>query len=108
MNCRYFERCGAPICPEADNLDLAVWCPGEDICKRNGLDLPWLIAQRKIARKLRACPEPGYFSVVMLSNVGAVKAGLRGVEDCENKAEQAAWLKSRLKEKKCKKCVLKS
>jgi len=49
-----FDSCNAPLCPlDEEGLKKAVWYPDEEICRRRGLNYPWLKTQKKIAKRAK-------------------------------------------------------
>jgi hypothetical protein len=93
MDCRYFEDCSAPLCPKADNTDVAAWFPDEPVCRL--ADVPgWVKRQRKLARK-GMDREAGYFTAAMLAKNCVWKGGIKGIDpdgtDREREAALSAW-----------------
>jgi len=81
--CRFFENCEAPLCHLDESLPDAVWYPDEEIC--HGRNKPfWVRTQRRI-RKV-ANENAGYFTVEMLSNIKAVRKGIKGIDPDGRKA----------------------
>jgi len=89
--CPHFTTCSAPLCPEDPaSLERAVWYPGEEICKRHGVD--FALRQRRIARA-RVGSET-CFTALMLRRKLRVTKSLRGLNPERDRAEALrAWLK---------------
>ena len=88
--CRLFEDCLAPLCP-LDPISLkGVWYSDEEICRsRTHGNLPWIRAQRKVAR-VRAV---GYFTLEMLHDICTARKGLTGLDpNEEEQAQLRRWL----------------
>ena len=91
-NCRYFNRCEAPICPLNKNVKSAVWYPDEGICKlyRNR---QYIKTQKKIAKKTRN--RDTFYTFDMLNkNIRVTSAidGLNPDKDIEEQVER--WNKA--------------
>lgn len=51
-NCRFFDKCSAPICPMDNRKTRMIWYAGEDICSNPDYsNEKFIISQKKIARK---------------------------------------------------------
>lgn len=59
MNCSYFEKCSAPLCPNNNNV--GIWYPGDDICHHRSV----LTSNLKQLRKNKF--KDFYFTFDMLS-----------------------------------------
>jgi len=86
-----YEVCEAPFCPLESN-DLAIWYATEEICRnRDHKNLPWVQAQRKIAKVAAT----GYFTLEMLKQDCYIKAGIQGLDpDREERPQLQLWLKN--------------
>jgi hypothetical protein len=87
--CRLFEDCLAPLCP-LDPISLkGVWYIDEEICRsRTHGNLPWIRAQRKIAR-VKAV---GYFTLEMLHDIRTARKGMVGLDPNEDEqAQLSRW-----------------
>jgi hypothetical protein len=71
---------------------LIIWYAEEEICRdREHRNLPWLQAQRKLA-KVKAT---GYFTLAMLKQDCFIKAGIQGLDpDKEERPQLQSWLKN--------------
>jgi hypothetical protein len=84
------------MCPlDKESLEHGVWYPSEEICNIQGFSTkyPWILRQRKIARKVRN--KDTYFTHVMLNRSFRITAALEGLDpDKENTTEQLSrWYK---------------
>jgi len=89
--CPHFTTCSAPLCPEDPaSLEQAVWYPGEEICKRHGVD--FALRQRRIARA--GIGSETCFTASMLRRNIAVTKTLQGL-DPERPQDEAleSWFK---------------
>jgi len=87
--CPHFSTCSAPLCPEASNVEKAVWFPGEDICKRSGID--FAARQRRIARA--GSGSGTCFTVSMLKRDIVMTKALQGLDPERPRREAlASWL----------------
>jgi hypothetical protein len=87
--CPHYSECSAPLCPDDTNLECAVWYPGEQVCKRQGVDFAAI--QRKIIRE--GIGGETCFTVLMLRRKAKVSKGLRGLDPERPRAEAlASWL----------------
>jgi hypothetical protein len=88
--CPHFSTCSAPLCPDDANLEKAAWFPGEEVCKREGID--FAAVQRRI---MRAGIGPDTcFTVSMLRRKIPVTKTLRGLEPERPRAEALeSWLR---------------
>jgi hypothetical protein len=56
--CKYFDGCSAPLCPQDEGVADRTWFSDEDICRL--ADVPgWVKRQRKVSRK---AAHGGYFT----------------------------------------------
>ena len=92
QDCPSFNGCSAPLCPLDDSLPHAVWYIDEPICGSRLYRMPWIRAQRRIAR--RGKDTTGYFNVKMLGTVHAVYSSIKGV-DPNHDATPENWIKAR-------------
>jgi len=95
QKCPYFDTCSAPLCPmeNEEELKKAIWYPDEEICRRRGLNYPWLKTQRKIGK--RAKHSDGYFTLQMLTHLRRVCKGIEGLDPDRDEAPQLQkWLKN--------------
>jgi hypothetical protein len=91
MDCKYFDRCSAPLCPKDEGIADRTWFPDEDICRL--ADIPdWVKRQRKVSR--RATPG-GYFTVAMLTHDCRINKGMKGIDpdgtDKERATDETTW-----------------
>jgi hypothetical protein len=76
-DCWNYENCKATLCPLAENVELCLWYPDENVCGRR--DVPyWVRVQRRIVRLVGKCSEVGFFNVASLRNIKIVREGIRG------------------------------
>ena len=90
--CKFYELCETPICPlDTENLKI-IWYPGEEICRdRNHKNLPWVQAQRKLAK----VDAVGYFTLAMLKQECFIKVGIQGLDpDKEERHQLQLWFKN--------------
>jgi hypothetical protein len=98
MNCKYFDGCSAPICPQDSGREKTTWFADEDICRL--ADVPeWVKRQRKIPRKAaKGGAQGGYFTLAMLRHDCRISKGMKGIDpdgtDKERAADEAAWFKA--------------
>jgi len=93
LKCPYFDSCNAPLCPMEDEegLKKAIWYPDEEICRRRGLNYPWLRTQRKIAKRAK---HGGYFTIQMLSHPCRISQGIVGLDPDKDEGPQLQkWFK---------------
>ena len=91
-SCSLYTSCIAPLCPiDADSLE-GVWYPGEKICQaKAGNCLPWVKAQRKIAKS--EAERNGYFTLAMLNHDCVIRKGISGLDpDKEDKQQVKKWM----------------
>jgi len=78
----HFEKCTAPLCLEADDIDdNSIWYANEPICSaqpKTGTP-NWIKQQRKIARQTKQNPEIGFFTLEMLKRNCVVGKGMKGI-----------------------------
>ena len=87
--CPHFLDCSAPICPDDSTNGKAAWFPGEQVCKRNGVD--FAAVQRRIMRA-GIGPET-CFTLSMLSRNIPITKTLRGLDSERPRAEALeSWL----------------
>ena len=83
--CRLFEDCLAPLCPLDRSSLKGIWYADEEICRsRTNGNLPWIRAQRKIAR-VKAV---GYFTLEMLGDIRTARKGMAGLYPDEDEQTQ--------------------
>ncbi|MDR1905003.1 MAG: hypothetical protein LBQ88_22320 [Treponema sp.] len=90
-DCRYFDGCSAPLCPEDKGAAGRAWFPGEDICRL--VDVPdWVKRQRKVSRK---AAQGGYFTLAMLDQDCRISRGMKGIDpdgtDQERSTDESVW-----------------
>jgi hypothetical protein len=81
-DCRYFEECSCPICPE-DESSLAgcAWFPDEDVCRRGDFAGTAMVRnQKRIARATRKDFERGCFTAAMLQGITKIGQATRGLD----------------------------
>jgi len=92
--CRLHASCSSPLCPR-DQISLkeGIWYPDEEICRsRHYGNLPWIRAQRKIARVAAS----GYFTVEMLTRLVVIRKGIVGLDpNLPEEPQLRAWLQKR-------------
>jgi len=90
MKCAHFSTCNAPLCPDDSTLDKSIWYPGEQVCKRNGVN--FAAVQRRITRagiSLETC-----FTVSMLRRNIPITKTLLGLDPERPRAEALeSWLR---------------
>ncbi len=89
INCRYYQNCDAPLCPQDVNVKQCLWFPGEPICRLK--DAPeWVAKQRKIS-KLKGIDQEKYFTVRILESIKEITSDLEGANPEFFEGEKA-WL----------------
>ena len=90
--CTLYETCNTPLCPLDGSSLNGIWYPDEEICRsRVHGNLPWLKAQRKIAKS--ANQTSGYFTLAMLNRNCIVRRGITGLDPNEPEEPQLKrWL----------------
>jgi hypothetical protein len=88
--CGLYETCTAPLCPLDQDSLKGIWYPDEEICRsRTHGSLPWIRAQRKIAR----AEASGYFNLVILKSIRTIRKGITGLDpNAEEKPQLRRWL----------------
>lgn len=77
--CSSFGGCSAPLCPIDSSGDRgATWFADEPLCRKRSPPR-WVRTQKKIA-KLRLGPKAGCWTVATLSEIKAVRRGIRGLQ----------------------------
>jgi hypothetical protein len=94
MDCKYFDGCSAPLCPQDEGIADRTWFADEDICRL--ADSPdWVKRQRKVSRK---AAKDGYFTLAMLKHDCQIRKGMKGVDpdgtDTKRTDDEAAWFKA--------------
>ncbi|PMP83843.1 MAG: hypothetical protein C0175_01085 [Caldisericum exile] len=90
LNCPYFEKCDAPICPMDPSKERAVWYPDEEICRNREFgDLDLIISQKKIARLNRRHEVQGIFTYNMLNRPLIIRKGISGLSEDQDLDETA-------------------
>ncbi|MGC8585739.1 MAG: hypothetical protein ACP5L4_06490 [Thermoplasmata archaeon] len=90
IDCPYFQKCSAPICPMDPEKERAVWYPDEEICRnREFNDLDLIITQKKIARLNRMHEIQGLFTFSMLNRTLIVRKGISGIDEDQDLDEAA-------------------
>lgn len=95
-DCRYFDKCSAPLCPRDAGMASRPWFPDEEICRarKETSGLKWIDNQRKIQRKAKSVDK--YFTLEMLDRDCIIRAGIEGI-DPDSKdpdADLQRWLES--------------
>jgi len=86
--CPHFPMCSAPLCPEDANIEQAAWFPGEEVCKRLGVDFAH--RQRRMGRA-GISPDTCFTASMLKRNLPITKT-LRGLDPERIRAEAlAAW-----------------
>ena len=92
--CKFYDRCSAPVCPLFSNLDSVVWYPDEEICRNPDFrEAQWRKTQLKIKR--RAKDKERFFTFEMLNRNTRITSSIKGLKpNDENWQEkEKAWLK---------------
>lgn len=89
IECRHYQNCDAPLCPEDINVKHCLWFPGEPICRLRTAP-EWVAKQKKISR-LEGIDSEKCFTVRMLERIEEIKADIEGANPETAKAE-AVWL----------------
>ena len=90
--CTLYETCNTPLCPLDGSSLNGIWYPDEEICRsRVHGNLPWMKAQRKIAKS--ANQMSGYFTLAMLNRNCIIRPGITGLDPNEPEEPQLKrWL----------------
>ena len=90
--CTLYETCNTPLCPLDGSSLNGIWYPDEEICRsRTQGNLPWMKAQRKIAKS--ANRTSGYFTLAMLNRNCIIRPGITGLDPNEPEEPQLKrWL----------------
>jgi len=91
--CTLYETCNTPLCPLDGSSLNGIWYPDEEICRsRVHGNLPWMKAQRKLARVAAG----GYFTVEMLNRLVVIRKGIVGLDpDLPEEPQLRAWFQKR-------------
>ena len=96
MDCRYFDKCSAPLCPRDPGLASRPWFPDEEICRarKETSGLKWIENQRKVQRKAKSVDR--FFTLEMLDRDCIIRAGIEGIDsDAKDpEADLQRWLES--------------
>jgi len=98
VDCPSFTGCNAPLCPLADNLEHIIWYPDEAVCSSRAFRTPWIVIQRRIARRAKDITR--YFDVKMLGTIQAVHASIKGINPDEHGTTEN-WARARGGAKPC-------
>jgi P4 family phage/plasmid primase-like protien len=81
-DCRYFDGCNCPICPEdPESLEHCAWFPDESICRRGDHASSRMVkAQKRIAKATGRAFECGCFTTAMLTGITTIGKGTRGLD----------------------------
>ncbi|MBM3132696.1 MAG: hypothetical protein FJZ95_06660 [Chloroflexi bacterium] len=86
INCRHYNECEAPLCPQDINLKGCLWFPSEPVCRLK--DAPtWVQKQRQIA-KVRGIDREKYFTLRMLNSIEEITQGLEGANPQSSRGER--------------------
>ena len=91
--CTLYETCNTPLCPLDGSSLNGIWYPDEEICRsRVDGNLPWMKAQRKLARVAAG----GYFTVEMLNRLVVIRKGIAGLDpNLPEEPQLRAWFQKR-------------
>jgi len=91
--CTLYETCNTPLCPLDGSSLNGIWYPDEEICRsRVHGNLPWMKAQRKLARVAAG----GYFTVEMLNRLVVIRKGIAGLDpNLPEEPQLRAWFQKR-------------
>jgi len=92
--CKFYNKCSAPICPFFSDIESAVWYPDEEICRNPDFkDAQWRKTQLKIGRKTNDTDT--FYTFKMLNRNIIVTKAIKGLKpDSENWQEREKnWLK---------------
>lgn len=78
IQCRYYNDCDAPLCPEDINLKGCLWFPNEPICRLRKVP-GWVHKQRKISGLKGINPEK-YFTLRMLNRIEKLGPTIEGAD----------------------------
>lgn len=85
-NCKYFNTCGAPLCPKDPTAKNCAWYPDEDICRLRYNKPEWVKIQKKI-QDTGATFKDGYFTKGILEDMKYVREGIKGLDPDAKQAE---------------------
>lgn len=91
--CKYYDKCDAPICPMDENKERMYWYPDEEICRnRNFSKELYIQNQKKIAK--RAKDTDKLFTFKMLNRNIIIKTGIEGIDpDKSIERQEREWIK---------------
>ncbi len=92
--CKFYDRCSAPICPFFSGLESATWYPDEEVCRNPDFrDAQWRKTQLKIRRKTNDTDT--FYTFKMLNRNIIVTKAIKGLKpDNENwREKEKTWLK---------------
>lgn len=91
--CTLYETCNTPLCPLDGSSLNGIWYPDEEICRsRVHGNLPWMKAQRKLARVAAG----GYFTVEMLNRLVVIRKGIAGLDpNLPEEPQLRTWFQKR-------------
>jgi len=94
MNCKYFDDCSAPMCPQDSEVVKTAWFANEPVCRL--YDVPdWVKRQRKIA-KTSATETAGCFTLPMLERRCVIGKKISGIDpdmtEAQRKKAENNWL----------------
>lgn len=92
--CKYYHRCGAPLCPMDERSLKCVWFSDEERCiSPDYANLTWIKAQKKIAKA--AAPANRYFTIEMLKTNCVIRKGIIGLDpNSDERPQLHVWLKA--------------
>lgn len=96
-SCPSYEKCSAPLCPLAPNVQDCKWFPDEPACKSrtHGAGLTFIIQQRKIQKK--SGDNSKVFTFRMLNRNFPVRTGIVGINPNRDlgklKMDEVKWIK---------------
>ena len=89
IDCRHYQNCDAPLCPQDVNVKQCIWFPGEPVCRLKTAP-EWVAKQRQIKR-LKNIDRERYFTVRILERIKEITPQTQGA-DPELTAAEKAWL----------------
>ncbi len=93
VDCRKYETCDVPLCPEAEGLDKHLWYSDEAICLvRRFASLPWVKKQKRL-QAVKA-DNSYFFTASMLKALHRVTQATRGA-DPDSAGSETRWLAQR-------------
>ena len=96
IECRYYNECGAPMCPKDVNFGRYIWFPFEPVCRLKMVP-DWVLKQRKIS-KISNIDANKYYTLRMLDAIDKISRDTEGI-DPEYVGGEKLWLSKHTRNK---------